>query len=518
MYIRWSTEEQARGTTLEVQENACRNFIATQGWMVRDDLIFLDDGYSGATLDRPSMTLLRKHVARGEIDCVVVHKIDRLSRNLLDTVSLVLREWDGKCAIRSVSEPIDSTTDNGRVLFSFLAVFAEHERALIRDRTVSGRLTRTQAGEINPTRVAFGYRLAGGKRGVWEEHPAEGPLVRHIFRLAADGLSIAEISKELRTGGVTTKTGREFTIDAVKHILNNPLYRGELIYGQYEVKREALAAKPTSGDDFLRRSSYKLRKVKRQAPLVYRIRSKAFPAIVEDELWKEAHAQLDRNREARSAAGGRGFHSEHLLTGVLQCECGSNMIFRSPQSGRYGYYVCGAKLAKRRCSVRTSIPAEVAESFVEGAFFGMLVSGWRGSFGKRLRDLHIDRAAAIAGLDAAKDEQVRLTDLVHYAHENAQEVGIDQQTLNEYLHHLEGLLANSARAIHAAQKRLVRTEMRSVHVRELERNMVTIDQWKALPVPRRRYLMQMVLNGKVTVRRTAPNRFEFSFPLVFPLS
>ncbi|HWI65609.1 MAG TPA: recombinase family protein, partial [Symbiobacteriaceae bacterium] len=120
LYVRWSTDDQSEGTTLQVQLEGCRHFALSQGWTPQAELTFIDDGYSGATLDRPALRRLRDLVARGEIDCVIVFKVDRLSRNIVDAVDLVLGEWRDTCYFKSAREPIDSSTDLGRMIFSVL--------------------------------------------------------------------------------------------------------------------------------------------------------------------------------------------------------------------------------------------------------------------------------------------------------------------------------------------------------------------------------------------------------------
>jgi site-specific DNA recombinase len=77
LYIRWSTDEQGDGTTLEVQKENCEHYVLSQGWQVNPDLIFIDDGWSGGNLNRPAMTRMRKMIQDGKIDCVVVYKLDR---------------------------------------------------------------------------------------------------------------------------------------------------------------------------------------------------------------------------------------------------------------------------------------------------------------------------------------------------------------------------------------------------------------------------------------------------------
>jgi len=109
IYIRWSTEDQTEGTTLDVQTDGCSHFVKSQGWIVNPNLVFIDDGYSGGNLDRPALAKMRKQILAGQIDCVVTFKIDRLSRNVVDTVNLVLREWENRCYFKSAREAIDTS-------------------------------------------------------------------------------------------------------------------------------------------------------------------------------------------------------------------------------------------------------------------------------------------------------------------------------------------------------------------------------------------------------------------------
>ncbi|HWI53053.1 MAG TPA: recombinase family protein, partial [Symbiobacteriaceae bacterium] len=159
IYIRWSTEDQGEGTTLDVQMEACQAFILSQGWSVAPERIYIDDGISGGTLERPALSRLRSAISQGFVDCVVVYKLDRLSRSVVDMVRLVLDEWEGHCCIKSAREPIDTLTQTGRLFFYQLMSFAEWERSVIRERTFAGKLRRAQEGKNPGITAAYGYRL-----------------------------------------------------------------------------------------------------------------------------------------------------------------------------------------------------------------------------------------------------------------------------------------------------------------------------------------------------------------------
>ncbi|HWI65059.1 MAG TPA: recombinase family protein, partial [Symbiobacteriaceae bacterium] len=304
IYIRWSTDDQGEGTTLDVQLDGCRHYALSQGWQHSPDLTFIDDGYSGGSLERPALTRLREAVQQGLVDCVVVFKIDRLSRNVVDTVNLVLREWDGKCHVKSAREAIDTATQQGKMFFYTLVSFAEWERSVIRERTWSGRLRRLQEGRNPGFRPPYGLRT-GATPGSFELVPDEAAVVRRIFTLHARGLGYKAIATELGQAGIRFREGRPWSAQTVMAVLRNAIYTGRLVYGEQVVESAHL------------------------------------PRILADEQYEAA--QERRSGRARERAPNRAVTSSHLLTGLLRCgRCGSAMMGRK-KYGRGGgeeYYIC----------------------------------------------------------------------------------------------------------------------------------------------------------------------------------
>ena len=97
-------------------------------------------------MNRPAMIRMRKMIQEGKIDCVIVYKLDRLSRSVVDTVNLVLEEWEGHCYIKSSREAVDTMTPMGKQFFYMLVSFAEWERSVIKERTYNGKLQRVMNG------------------------------------------------------------------------------------------------------------------------------------------------------------------------------------------------------------------------------------------------------------------------------------------------------------------------------------------------------------------------------------
>jgi site-specific DNA recombinase len=316
IYIRWSTEDQGEGTTLEVQSETCRAYLTSQGWVVNPELVFIDDGYSGGSLERPAMARLRAAVSSGEVQCVVVYKLDRLSRSVVDTVNLVCREWDGRCSIKSAREPIDTTTQAGKMFFYTLVNYAEWERSVIKERTFSGKLRRAQEGRNPGFRPPYGY--LPGEGGAFVVVPEEAAVVGRIYRDYLAGMGIRQIVAQLNREGVPPRAAKMWGQSTVQRILANPAYMGQLEYG--------------------RRRQVGPSRVKRQAVVV--VESSKIPALVTRADWEAVQAlKGTRPGFGRGQGSGRASVSGSLLTGLLKCRCGHGFTGKS-MSHPYHYYRC----------------------------------------------------------------------------------------------------------------------------------------------------------------------------------
>ncbi len=323
IYIRWSTDDQGDGTTAEVQLEGCRHYLLSQGWTYRPDLVFVDDGYSGGDLNRPALTRLRRLVEQGGVDCVVLFKIDRLSRNVVDTVNLVLREWEGRCYVKSAREPIDTTTAAGKMFFYTLVSFAEWERSVIRERTLGGKLRRLQEGRNPGFRPPYGLRT-GDEPGSFALVPEEAEVVRLLFDRYVRGSGCQSIAAELNRQGIPFRDGRPWSARTVGDILRNPIYAGRLVYG----RRMANPRRHQGGP----------RQVRNPDPPL-EVASPLVPPIVDPATFSVAQrlraGRAMRRQDTRSA------QSDHLLTGLLRCRCRSSLVGIRGPSG--AYYVCSGK-------------------------------------------------------------------------------------------------------------------------------------------------------------------------------
>jgi site-specific DNA recombinase len=218
IYVRWSTDEQTGNTTLEVQLEGCKHYIISQGWQVNEELIFIDDGYSGGNLLRPGMKKLRKAIQDEKVDCVVVFKLDRLSRSVRDTVNLVLDEWDGTTYLKSAREPVDTTTPMGKQFFYMLVSYAEWERSVIRERTYSGKIKRAKDGQNPGIRAPYGYKI-GAVKGSFEIVEPEAKIVWYIFEKYAAGTGIISIVTDLNKQGIKNRSGGAWAFSTIAGLL-----------------------------------------------------------------------------------------------------------------------------------------------------------------------------------------------------------------------------------------------------------------------------------------------------------
>lgn len=340
-YVRWSTEEQSEGTTLAVQVEACRQFIQSQGWRWRDDLLFVDDGYSGGTLQRPALTALRAAVRAGRVRCVVVFKLDRLSRSVVDTANLVLAEWGGVCHVRSTREAIDTADPAGRMFFYLLASYAEWERSVIRERTLAGRIQRARSGRVVHVRP-YGYR-SGPAPGSCEVDPAEAAVVRQVFRAYREGAGFDHIAAQLNAVGIRPRHARRWHGQTVRQMLQNPLYAGTVAFGR-------TAAGPGR------------RRTRLEAPRHALVRG-AVPPIVTPAEWAAVQRMQQERRPRR---GRRPRTGEYLLSGLARCGCGAALVGdRRERGGRsLRYYRCTRRGAAQPgggpCALIPAGPVETA--------------------------------------------------------------------------------------------------------------------------------------------------------------
>jgi len=243
VYTRKSTDEglELAYNSLDAQRDACEAFIASQrgeGWVLVADR-YDDGGYSGGTLERPALKRLLADIQAGKVDCVVVYKLDRLTRSLMDFSKLAdLFDRHGVTFV-SVTQSFNTTSSMGRLTLNMLLSFAQFERELgserVRDKIAASKRRGLWTGGIVP----LGYKVENKQLTI---EPAEAAIVRRIFRRFVTLRSITKVLRELDADGLRQRSGRLFDKVVLHKILKNRTYIGLTVHKQeaYPGKHEAI--------------------------------------------------------------------------------------------------------------------------------------------------------------------------------------------------------------------------------------------------------------------------------------
>ena len=319
IYTRKSTEEglDQAFNSLQAQRESGEAYIASQqarGWSLVPEQ-YNDGGFSGSHLERPALQRLLNDLNAGGINCVLVYKVDRLSRSLLDFARLMERFDRTGVSFVSVTQEFNTTTSMGRLTLNILLSFAQFEREIIGERTRDKQSAARRKGKWIGGWPVLGYDVdpQGGRLVV---NPKEAEQVRQIFSIAAEGATLEAVVAQLVVRGFLTKAwtskagkphlARAFSRMTLRLLLSNVLYKGAVSHkgSIYPGEQER---------------------------------------IVDDEVWETVNAQL-----ALRSTGQQGkVHGPQLapLTGLLYCtECGSAMrpTFTTQHGRRYKYYSCHA--------------------------------------------------------------------------------------------------------------------------------------------------------------------------------
>ena len=214
-----------------------------------------DGGYTGANLERPALRRLLADMAADKIDCVLVYKVDRLSRSLLDFARLMEIFERREVSLVSITQPLNTTGSLGRLTLNILLSFAEFERSMIADRTRDKMAAARRKGKWVGGTPVLGYDVAasGGKLVI---NPEEARRVQEIFAFYLQHPSLDEVLDEMEVRHWTTKgwktrdgkerQGRPFTKAVLQRLLRNVLYLGQVSYGGevYAGEQEAIVPSP----------------------------------------------------------------------------------------------------------------------------------------------------------------------------------------------------------------------------------------------------------------------------------
>lgn len=501
IYVRWSTDEQGSGTTLEEQQQTCLNFLADRGWPARCDLMFIDDGYSAGSLERPAMKRLRKAVHAGQVDAVVVYKLDRLTRNIVDAVELVLKEWEGRCALVSVTQSsIDTTSALGRQFFTLMASFAEFEREMIRDRTMSGKKRRAKQGRNPGFRPPFGYK-SGETPGEIRVDEERAVTVRRVYELFAAGVSTEGIAAQLNREGIENPSGvRRWTHATVRYILTNPLYTGRLEYGRSS------------------RNSPQKRSVVGKANTVYKTPRHAMvpdavSPIIDPSLWQTVRSALER-RSMKTGFACRAASSQYMLTGTLRCRCGGACAGVENRGVRY--YRCRVGTGTCESSaVRTEVVDAAVLAAIREQLRSRISAGLVDDTRARAEEAKRTAEAAVANLKAklAEIKQQR-----EKARKDYREGDLTGRLYSELMAELDEREGEARMGLQDAEQALTNPAVslsdKAWLIEHLDEFMT--DAWLELDMARKKQLLRLLVPRLIMYRKKGDSLVELEITVAIP--
>jgi site-specific DNA recombinase len=344
VYTRKSTEEglEQEFNSLDAQREAGEAFVKSQqheGWTCLPER-YDDGGFTGGNMDRPALRRLMAGIEAGRVDCVVVYKVDRLSRSLLDFARMMATFDQHRVAFVSVTQQFNTATSMGRLVLNVLLSFAQFEREIISERTRDKIAATRRKGKWAGGAPILGYDVdpQGYRLTV---NPDEPVKVRAIFELYLQHEAMLPVVKELEARGWANKRwvtragrekgGRPFTKTSLHRLLTNVAYAGKVRY-----KDEVHAGE--------------------------------HPAIVDPAVWQKAQALLRRNGCTGGAPVRNRFGA--LLKGILRCvpcDCAMTPSHTTKGVKRYRYYTCtqAQKRGWDACPSKSTPAGEIEQFVVE---------------------------------------------------------------------------------------------------------------------------------------------------------
>jgi site-specific DNA recombinase len=236
IYARVSSEQQREENTIANQTASLIEFAKNHELEVPKEWVFEDEGYSGATLERPGLERVRDLAAEGQIQVVLAYSPDRLSRKYAYQILLIEEFARHGVETLFVKSPQGNSPED-QLLVQFQGMIAEYERAQILERSRRGKRHRAQAGEVSVMSGApYGYRYirkTDEALAAYLVDEAEASVVRRVYEMyTVDGLSIAEITGKLNRQGIPPRKANRWERSVVWGILRNPAYRGVACFGK----------------------------------------------------------------------------------------------------------------------------------------------------------------------------------------------------------------------------------------------------------------------------------------------
>lgn len=333
IYARQSADKRD-SISIESQIDDCRAIAGD------DPYIFSDKGYTGANLNRPSFSELMERVREGKISRIIIYRLDRISRSLLDFVNLTGELKKHGVSLVSKTEGFDTSSGASTVMLNILMMFAEMERNAIRQRVTDNYYARGRLGLYLGGAPPFGYiREPCTIHGILSHRLAEGTqacIVREIYeRYVYGGMSLTGLSKWLYGQDVKSRAGKALSATSVRRILRNPVYvKADLAVYRYLRNCGAIITSDISEFDgvhgCISYSSPEERKASKFTSFEgEHITIGSHTGIIDSGLWLSAQAKRGKSVCANHSG------ETSWLQGLMKCACGYSLYTKKYKDRKY---------------------------------------------------------------------------------------------------------------------------------------------------------------------------------------
>lgn len=344
-YARFSSDNQ-REESIDAQLRAIRSYCDQKGYVLLDT--YVDEARSATTDDRPSFQRMVRDAATGNFSAVIVHKLDRFSRNRYDSAIYKKQLRDHGVRVESVLEHLDDSPESV-ILESLLEGMSEYYSKNLAREVRKGQNENALKCRHNGGVPLYGYSV--DKDGYYVINEYEAAAVRAIFQLVKTGHSYQEIISIMTERGYRTRSGKKFSYSTIHHMLHNEKYNGTYVYNR-------TMPQPKGG---------KRTNASRPDDEILRIPD-GMPAIVDMPTFLEVQKIMKRRNNQSAVAAGHA-KEVYLLQGLIKCgNCGSPMVGARRKDGRdkklrVSYECSGRKRKRTNCMMR-NVSRDLVENLV----------------------------------------------------------------------------------------------------------------------------------------------------------
>lgn len=415
VYIRYSSENQRDGYSIEYQMDECKKYINEQGFVF--EKAYIDEAVSGKSANkRNAFFELLADVKNGLYDVVVVYKYSRFARNLMEATLYRQQIEKHGAKLISAMERIDDSTPEGRMMRNIIMTMDEYYSDNLSTFVQSSMYTAAKSGKYLGGILPYGFSV--NENGEFIENKAEADIVRRVFELRAAGALPSDILRIFREEGVRGRNGKPFTQQLLNKIVRSEKYIGTYKYA-----------------------------VKGYEPIYI---ENAFAPIVSRELWDKVQHIVDKLKERRNVKG-RARKNIYPLTGKIFCACCGEPFTGNSKGNGIAYYTCRGQDKLQICK-NGSVLKSMLEDYVFGKIKKLILS-----------ENHVDEIARIvfdtfdnstadadieADIKALKKEKADIERKL----ENLLDLLLDGTISKDILHKKSAALQDELKAVESALK------------------------------------------------------------------